>query len=316
MWIQKLRGGVQHLAYSLDGRFLYTLDTGGVLTIWDVATHTGMPTATAMYCRGNYPRGLHPLADGRILIRNERFPVIEVDGDFVSTQFVLIDQSGNVSASDGPPGLNNAFAQINRHGRTYYLDPTQRTILGCDLGSRTPKPVFTPPDGEGLPTRISRFDWSNDGTSLVVMFGGGPLVVFERTAGGKSYDATPIEGEPLAIRVCMSPDGKTVIVFSGRGIGNFLRFSLWDVPTRSVRVRGVECSLPWGLFAFNPVYPLFALCQQDGTLAIWDTDDGRPVRSLDFALGRSVRSAAFSPDGLTCAVGGSNKQFAVFDVDM
>ena len=38
--------------------------------------------------------------------------------------------------------------------------------------------------------------------------------------------------------------------------------------------------------------------------------------SLDFALGKYVTCAAFSPDGLTCAVGGSNKQFAVFDVDI
>ena len=32
--------------------------------------------------------------------------------------------------------------------------------------------------------------------------------------------------------------------------------------------------------------------------------------------GGGVDAVAFAPDGLTRAVGGSNKQFAVFDVDM
>jgi hypothetical protein len=32
--------------------------------------------------------------------------------------------------------------------------------------------------------------------------------------------------------------------------------------------------------------------------------------------GGGVRALAYSPDGLACAVGRSNKQFAVFDVDV
>jgi hypothetical protein len=40
------------------------------------------------------------------------------------------------------------------------------------------------------------------------------------------------------------------------------------------------------------------------------------VRSFDFEQGSRVRCACFAPDGLTCAVGGSNGRFTVFDVDL
>ena len=61
---------------------------------------------------------------------------------------------------------------------------------------------------------------------------------------------------------------------------------------------------------------MFAALNADKVLTLFGLDTGDPIRSLDFALGRSVRCVAFSPDGLTCAVGGSNKRFAVFDVDL
>jgi hypothetical protein len=61
-------------------------------------------------------------------------------------------------------------------------------------------------------------------------------------------------------------------------------------------------------------------------LSLVSLETGEELRTLDFDAGKPppqqslrfspVTCAAFSPDGLTCAVGGSNKQFAVFDVDV
>ncbi|MCE9561921.1 MAG: WD40 repeat domain-containing protein [Planctomycetes bacterium] len=300
MWIQKTRCGVAHIAFSLDGRFLYTLDTGGGLTVWDVATHSGLRIPTEGFLLGNYPYGIHPLPDGRLLIR--------------TTVFTLLDKSGELILSSNPSGLNpRAFAQIRNDGQIAFVGPTRRTILAGTLGIDSTKTVFALPKSFDPFEQFNRFDWSRDGNRLTVLFSSDQSVgLFEMMAENKPREIARITGIPRAYRLKFSPDGQTLIVFSNSPE----QFSLWDVSTQSMRVTGVECSMHWGLFAFNPVYPVFAKCQKDGTLAIWSLDDGRPIRSVDFALGKHIRDVAFSPDGLTCAVGGSNKQFVVFDVDV
>ena len=70
MRIQKVPGGaVTHLAYSPDGRRLYTLDSGGWLSAWDTATFAGGRIAHGPWAKTNFPRGLYALADGKLLIR-------------------------------------------------------------------------------------------------------------------------------------------------------------------------------------------------------------------------------------------------------
>ncbi|HJZ60123.1 MAG TPA: hypothetical protein VKE74_34595 [Gemmataceae bacterium] len=105
-----------------------------------------------------------------------------------------------------------------------------------------------------------------------------------------------------------SPDGDTLVLFAGD------RAQLWDVSSQSVCVGQIVCS--HSVFAFHPTAPVFASLNPDRVLTLFGLQTGQPIRSLDFALGRAVRCVAFAPDGLTCAVGGSNKKFVVFDVDV
>ena len=91
---------------------------------------------------------------------------------------------------------------------------------------------------------------------------------------------------------------------------------VWDVPSRSVRAEHVTGVQTDKVLAFHPTAPLFASLNPNKELTLFSLETGAPVRSLDFALGRFVQCVAFAPDGLTCAVGGSNRQFAVFDVDV
>lgn len=115
-----------------------------------------------------------------------------------------------------------------------------------------------------------------------------------------------------ADEVRFAPDGRTLAVFSGREV------LMWDV-SRGVS-RGKPATLapqpPDATFAFHPVAPLFLALDRARHLTLFSADTGEPIRSLDFGLGKRVACVAFSPDGLTCAVGGSNRQFAVFDVDL
>jgi WD40 repeat protein len=93
---------------------------------------------------------------------------------------------------------------------------------------------------------------------------------------------------------------------------------MWDISHRTRRAGPVDIDNRHGerAFAFHPTAPVFVAIDRSKNLTLFSAETGAPIRSLDFALGRNVNCAAFSPDGLTCAVGGSNKQFAVFDVDL
>src|SRR5262245_51565565 len=66
MWKQKAAGGVIDLAYSPDGGTLFTVDTGGNLTTWDVATRKSRRPAGDL--RYNSDARLTPLADGRLVV--------------------------------------------------------------------------------------------------------------------------------------------------------------------------------------------------------------------------------------------------------
>ncbi len=89
-----------------------------------------------------------------------------------------------------------------------------------------------------------------------------------------------------------------------------------DVASGNFRAKNVAATFTNALFAFNPALPVFAGLNAKKTLTLFSTETGEAIRSLDFALGKNVKCLCFSPDGLTCAVAGSNKQFAVFDVDL
>jgi hypothetical protein len=71
------------------------------------------------------------------------------------------------------------------------------------------------------------------------------------------------------------------------------------------------------MWAVHPTLPMFATRDPNGHVGLFSFETGEALRTFDFAVGKStLRSVCFSPDGLTGAVGGSNKQFAVFDVDV
>jgi WD40 repeat protein len=300
MWVQKVPGGgVDALAFAPDGRTLYTLDGGGWLTAWDVAARAGRRLAHGLYRRYDLAR-LYVLADGRVVVRADAFSVLDPAG-------VLLRQSE-------PPGLgNNSYAHVRPDGRVYYSRDRQRSAAAWNLGTGAPEPGFDVPDEVPLLSFVRNFELSPDGRSVVVVLDHhGPAVLFGLADDRTLRDLVPVAGVGPVHRARFSPDGHTLVTTTVTPA----RLAVWDIPTRTVRAKGVAFSPTRGLFAFNPVYPLFAALREDEALAVWRLEDGRPVRALDFALGRYVRCVAFSPDGLTCAVGGSNKQFAVFDVDL
>src|SRR5207253_264528 len=94
-----------------------------------------------------------------------------------------------------------------------------------------------------------------------------------------------------------------------------VRLQIRDVATGTTLAGQVVLELRGPCFTFHPTAPLFTGLNPDKVLTLFSSETGEPIRSLDFALGKRVTCVAFAPDGLTCAVGGSNRQFAVFDVE-
>ena len=139
-----------------------------------------------------------------------------------------------------------------------------------------------------------------------------PPILFTRTETNELRDPVPVTGVRTVYGGRFSPDGQTLVLFLLYPTG----LALWDVASRTLRGSEIKYDPENGPFAFNPASPLFAVRAVDGAFTVRRLSDGQPVRSLDIPIGKSIQCAAFAPDGLTCAIGGSNKQFAVFDVDL
>jgi WD40 repeat protein len=303
MWIQKVPGGgVTQIAYAPDGKTIYTADRGAKLTAWDVATHARRWAIAVNPLVFFAIKSLSALAAGRVVATS--YSGISV-WDASDGRELLSANPENIAAG--------ARHLVTPDGRVYYTSDTARQITGWNLGRSAAEPVRRFPDYR---SRVASFDLTPDTRLLAVAFENLPVALFDWSAGPDLRNPVVLE-DVVATDVRISPDGRTVVARTKADPP----VVIWDVAECRPRGR-VRCDLadPHGyrsvLFAFNPALPLFAALNAEGVLTLFSTETGAPVRSLDFALGRAVQCITFSPDGLTCAVGGSNKQFAVFDVDL
>jgi WD40 repeat protein len=303
MWIQKVRGGgVQFLAYAPDGRTLYTLDGGGWVTAWDVTTRTGSrlfktyPTQPGFCSRFEVgDNGRFLLAFGVHNLTNFRMPH--------PGEWLIWDLEANAERG-------RLVSEADVYGTQPEPDAPTIVVIGSGTERRWDytRGAFTPDVGNWMvPEQVRFVALSADRRLMAVAGASGSvyLVVLSHYGPAQRLGLPdPVFGGCL---LQFSPDGNALaVIYPGRLL-------LWDLEGRQVRATVLICGARVG---FHPTAPMFAALNRDKVLTLFDLDTGEPLRSLDFALGRYVQSACFSPDGLTCAVGGSNKQFAVFDVDL
>ncbi len=169
--------------------------------------------------------------------------------------------------------------------------PTEPSPMASPTELRiTPSPTPEPPTATPLPPTISA-----------------------ETVGGLSPYLTFAEGE-LVRSLAFSPDGSVLAAAVGDEAGTIQLYeTATGLPLRTLE--GHE-SIVWGL-AFSPDGELLASAARDHTARIWDWRDGSLVHSLDFP--NEVVSVAFSPDGLSLAVGGVDEwpiaAIWIYDVD-
>jgi WD40 repeat protein len=292
MWVQKVSGGgVGGLVYSPDGRTLYAADRGGAYTAWDTATRTGR---CLFYLVGTFCRGLALAAAGRYLVA-QNFPQVIAWDLTIGAEAARLDVTIPGDARSVPGG-----------DRVLFHAPDRLSLRAWDPGSGSDTEFAGP-----FPKAVRTYDLSPDARTVAFAADySSDAVLFDRGRRAETTWFPEPSGYVWGVR--FSPDGRALAVFSGQQV------RIWDIASRHRLTGPVEIHHRFGeeAFAFHPTAPVFVAVDREKHLTLFRTDSGEPIRSLDFALGRRVRCVCFSPDGLTCAVGGSNKQFAVFDVDV
>jgi WD40 repeat protein len=142
----------------------------------------------------------------------------------------------------------------------------------------------------------------------VTLLSGLPATVYQWADGRELQN--PVElSDGWDVR--FAPDGHALALSRS----NPPRVEIWDTATWKRRAEISPCWITESTFAINSVLPVCAAVI-DGALTLYSLETGSVIRTLDFELGRRALCVCFSPDGLTCAAGGSNKRFVVFDVDL
>lgn len=296
MWVQKVPGGgVVALAFAPDGQTLYTADRAGWVTAWDPLTHDGRRLfQLAPDDRGSGVR-LYALPDGALFT------------------YAAATESGVVWSRDGRERSRVPGRLVSRAIRLCGAQLYTRTERDDDavgtwelVGAR-PGPTLS---GWELLGRLRTFDLAPDGRTVALTDTRGTVVLFDLDTKRERHRFEPVLGAWHLEAARFTPDGETLLLVAGP------RVQFWDIAARGPVAEVVLGHWPHFERGCSPTAPLFAALDRAGALTVYRTPTGEPVRSLDFALGAQVLCAAFAPDGLTCAVGGSNKQLAVFDVDL
>jgi WD40 repeat protein len=285
MWVQRTGGGVGRVAYSSDGRTLLTHDGGGWVYAWDVAARARRKLFPLDYNDRGSVYGFFVAGDYLILAPSGRTRVWDLNAGAFHT--ALSESPGYGWAHPPAAGTAVHFVRKDRAGVDTYDVPTGRVVREVDA-----------PPGLGP---VHAFAVAPNGDAVMVN-GSAKAVVIR--AGGEVITLPNFYGSDIRF----SPDGKTLLWLHG-GV------SVWNAADLTVRVENVPCNSPHSGIALHPTLPVFAARNDARNLVLFSLDTGEPLRTLDLGIG-FVKSIAFSPDGLTCAVGGWSKQFAVFDLDL
>lgn len=294
MWVQKVPGGgVTALAYAPDGRTLYTLDAGGSVTAWDTTARIGTPlfrldpSVLMLYTR------LRATPDGGFLLMPQMFEGIV--WDLAAEKFGLpLPTRAGVVAGCVPD---------RTAPRVWFVGLGARSIDSWDVGTGLFGPTVT---GCPMYPFPAGFDFHPHGHTLALTTHEPQFAVCDLVTGTHvRHDTDLVSSLPQ-----FSPDGRALLLLGVRQV------EVWDAEAWELRVPSFACHRPDRVFDFHPHAPVFVALNPDRAITLFSLETGRPIRTYDFALGKQVNCVAFAPDGLTCAAGGSNKRFVVFDVDL
>jgi WD40 repeat protein len=292
--------GVNHLAFSPDGKRLATASLDGTCKVWDPDNWQEVRSLSA---NGKTFEAVAWSPDGKRLAAADDAQVIVWNADS-DEELRTLPTPGKGLLAFTPDGRTLLTARVDcskgeRHAFTRW-----------DVKTGTPqKPCELPTSGS-----YAFFHLSPDGRTV--------FVSYDRPAEARvrAYDAQtgqerfPLTGHAGAVpSVAVSPDGRTLATGGSRTI------RLWDLagwrpgePSPPFRTLPGHTNEVWSL-AFSPDGKLLASGGIDGLLRLWDPAGGRKVNDL---IGHSPAYSylTFSPDGRTVAAGGEAGTINRWDV--
>ncbi|MCE9561922.1 MAG: WD40 repeat domain-containing protein [Planctomycetes bacterium] len=294
MWIQEVAdGSVNAVTYSPDGSILYTQDSGRWFTAWDLATHEGRRLFQyPEKCSDHFPR-MFTSPDGRYLVANTS----------PATVWDLVNEELHTEVPS-----KHAFAGISMGVGRVRVECVSDDWLGIRTWDFVRQSAGDELREWDVPGTIKTHHFSPDGSRVALLNWSDVVTIADVPTRTMLHR---IDFPKRSLQHCrFAPDGKTLVMYSSDGI------SIWDMQSESFRVDKVECDRPYWMLAFHPSSQFVGVRRKDGVLCLVSLQTGEEIRSLDFDLGKQATCLAFSPDGLTCAVGGTEKRFAVFDLDV
>jgi WD40 repeat protein len=343
--LHRFRGhekGVNHLAFSPDGRRLATASLDRRCRIWDAATWREIralrrddqtfeavawhPDGTRLAAGDDAAVIVWDTEADRILHRlatpGKGLIAFTPDGRTLLTAR-HIDGSGQRHAFtrwDVTSGTRSATIELPTRGKVAYfqLSPDARTIFVTqDVPYRDRVRVFDAETGEdrlpelGHNGAVLCLAISRDGRTIA-SGGADRTARLWDLAGWRPGDRLPpvraLEGHHDVVRsVAFSPDGRLVATGGLNG-----RLLLWEVAGGRLVRELAGHSRKSSFVTFSSDGRTVAAGGSDGTVDRWDVDTGRPLPPWPGHVGE-VRPVAFSPDGRLAASGGKDRTVRVVD---
>jgi len=308
---------VHGVAYSADGRFLISLNSGSQIRFWDVPAGTPRSALTLpetfSWAPGDQYGGNVEFQGTLLAYRNDVWN-LRPTFDFLT----------RAEAGDPPdPPCVHIPIEKPDNVTTWGVTTDGRILAGLTVGHsrRGNEGGIRVWDLEGRCRR--RFPtpaWIQHSPALAVAPDGTMLAI--ATSGPSEYIARTLalfdleSGELIArlahtdtmSRVRFSTDGRLVATAAGRSTW------LWDVASRTAVRRFPAFRRHAASIAFSLDGRLFGAGGRDGAVRLWDTATCREVVRFDWRIGE-ILGLAFSPNGQTAAAAGRNGKIVIWDLE-
>jgi WD40 repeat protein len=301
------RGPVHALLFAPDSRTIFSIDGSKAVSAWDMASQTS--STLFSHTHNDYSSTLHLSLDGNSLLVAE--------GNPGRGRYLCWDRRLNrlVYPGDTTKDPGGVFWFLS-HGVSWPSFSAEGRIYLCDMQASRMSFFNWPPRGEGqdftLPRgytrkQIRRMISDQAGTRLAIWFADETLLIWDRFGENahRKMKFVPSSDVPA---MTYSPDGQYL------ALGTLSGITILDA-SKAKQIQSIE--LPGRRvtdLAFHPGNRRLAAADGRAVVTFWDIASGAVVREYGWKIGR-VRSLAFAPDGLTCAAGGTQKKFVIWDVE-
>jgi WD40 repeat protein len=289
MWIQSASKELRALAYSQDGRTLFTVEENRVRS-WDIKSQK----ATPLFEIDNpqcVATKADVTADGRYLVLTTR------------AECVVWDVNKGERQPDFPRGWS-WLVPASTGSEIRFMGKNQLALRVYDPEKKKERKYIDVTKGLG---KMYCWALSPDEKQLLLVDSKQAIILQNVATGAASTVAPRDLTRGMIDNMYFSPDGKSAVLLLRQGV------EIWNAVDMSVRVpRFPVPDAPWS-FAFHPKASYFAAANAAKNLTLYNLDTGAPVQEFEFQLGQWTRQIAFAPDGSSCAACGTSNRFAVID---